>query len=130
MSVDYLLYVKKILRQYPDLVKEEEELRITSCTPNYSAVGHSSGISNPVEAAALRTLPPKKQRRLDAVRYAIKETQKEETGKDTLKIINLVYFKKTCTVTGAALLIPCGAATAYRYHQRFIDKMAYYLDLV
>lgn len=59
-----------------------------------------------------------------AVMAAIEETEKKLDGKDRLKIIELVYFKKTKSLIGAAMVVPCSERTAQRYHADFIRLVA------
>lgn len=60
----------------------------------------------------------------NAVLEAIKETSELETGKDRLRIIECVYFKKTKTLIGAAMDVPCSDRTAQRYHADFLRLVA------
>jgi len=55
-----------------------------------------------------------------AVEAAIAETERMGGGRDRLRVAELVLFKGTHSVAGAALQIPCGERTAQRYHGDFI----------
>lgn len=59
-----------------------------------------------------------------AVLAAIEETLQKDDGQDRLKIIELVYFKGTKTLIGAAMAVPCSERTAQRYHADFIRLVA------
>ena len=41
-----------------------------------------------------------------------------------MEIIDLVFFKKTHKLAGAAMQIPCGYETAKRWQQDFIREVA------
>lgn len=55
-----------------------------------------------------------------AIEETIEETLKLVDGKDRVKVIDLVFFKGTLTLTGAAMKIPCSFDTAQKYHADFI----------
>ena len=55
-----------------------------------------------------------------AIEEAIAETLELVDGKDRIKVIDLVFFKGTLTLAGAAMQIPCSFDTAQKYHADFI----------
>lgn len=59
-----------------------------------------------------------------AVQQAIDETAGMENGKERLQVIELVFFRQTHTLEGAALMIPCSYMTARRWHNDFIKRVA------
>ena len=59
-----------------------------------------------------------------AVQQAIDETAQMENGEERLQVIALVFFRKTHTLEGAAMMIPCSYVTARRWHNDFIKKVA------
>lgn len=59
-----------------------------------------------------------------AVRIAVEETNRLLDGSDRMKVINMVFFKKTHTLQGAALNVPCSYETAKRWTQQFIRLVA------
>ena len=59
-----------------------------------------------------------------AVQQAIDQTLSLENGKERMQVIELVFFKQTHTLEGAAMMIPCSYMTARRYHNDFIKKVA------
>lgn len=117
-------YVKAIIRHYPQLCAEWEELKTVSATPNYDAVGHGSGISKPTEQVALKLLPRVKQQEFDAMREAIAETERDPNGQLKLELIRLVYWRRSHTVDGAGYTIGIGARTARRWHANFVYLVA------
>ena len=118
--------VKNALRQYPIWVQEWEELKTVSVTPNYSAIGHGSGISNPTEQVALRLLPKRKQEWFDAIRDAVAETERKENGTDIMKVIRLRYWAQSHTLAGAAMTIPIEEQTAKIWNGDFIRLIGVY----
>lgn len=123
-------YVKNVVRVYPELVQELEELRQTKVTPNYNANGGSGGPGKTTENTALRELEPKKQKRYDAVSTAIRKTKRLRDGSNRCKLIDLVYFRKSHTLQGAADSCHVSFATAKIWNQNFLRLVANELDLL
>lgn len=118
---DWWSYVKGMIRRYPELCARQEELRRTSLSPDLSGMPHGHGkINDPVADAALRELPKINQREMEAVSKAIEETQKLDTGEERLRMVRLVFWDKTYTLTGAALHCHIAYVTACRWHKDFI----------
>lgn len=59
-----------------------------------------------------------------AVKRAIEQTEQLENGKERLQVIELVFFKQTHTLEGAALMVPCHYKTAQGWHNDFIRLVA------
>lgn len=94
--------------------------------------GRPSGLpSSPVEQCVIHDLPPQKQRRFDAVDNAIRRTKEMHPSdyKLRLAIIDLVYFKGTNTIAGAALKVGCHPNTAGAWQSEFIRIVADELEL-
>lgn len=117
---DWWLEAKNWVRNYPKWVREWEELKTISATPDYSAVGHGSGVSNPTEQVALRVFPEPKQKKFDAVRAAIAETEKQPDGRNKIRFIRLVYWKRTHTIAGAAMQVYTSEQTGKIWNGDFI----------
>ena len=63
-------------------------------------------------------------REYEAVQAAIEQTERMRGGHDRLKVIGLVYWKRACTLLGAALQVPCSERTAQRWSSAFIKTVA------
>lgn len=59
-----------------------------------------------------------------AVRRAIEQTERMENGGERLQVIDMVFFRQTHTLEGAALMVPCSDRTARRWHTDFIKMVA------
>lgn len=59
-----------------------------------------------------------------AVAIAVEDTRMLLDGDDRMKVIRMVFFKKTHTLQGAALNVPCSYETAKRWTQQFIRLVA------
>ena len=63
-------------------------------------------------------------REKDAVQNAIDKTLEKDDGKDRIKVIELVFFRQTHTIDGAAQVVCCSERTARRWHTDFIRLVA------
>lgn len=59
-----------------------------------------------------------------AVEAAIHNTERMRDGVQRLRVIDLVFFKRTHKLAGAALNIPCSYETAKRWQRQFIRDVA------
>ena len=114
-------YAKAMIRAYPRLHKEYEALHSQKITASISGMPGGGGASRTTEDIALRRLPGTQQAEYDAVTRAIELTKGKTYGNDALKLVDLVFWKRRCTVTGAAVQINCSKTTAFRYHREFIQ---------
>lgn len=117
-------YVKDMIRRCPSLKEEYADLHTQTVTPSYTGLPGGGGASRATELISCRELPSNKQREYEAVRRAIITTEQMAAGRDRLKIVELVFWKRTFTLRGAARMIPCGYDTAQRYHADFIKAVA------
>lgn len=122
-------YVKEIIRQYPALQEQYEGLHTVSMVANYSGMPRS-GAGRALEDLAIRELPSTLQREYEAVRRAIETTKRYKNGEDRLKVIDLVLWKGSRTLAGAAMEVPCSTITAKRWHGEFIHLAAQFYGLV
>lgn len=60
----------------------------------------------------------------NAVMQAIEETRTLRAGEDVLKLVDMMYWKRTHTVEGAAMQIHVSATTAINWHRRFLRAVA------
>lgn len=123
-------YIKSVIRAYPALKKEYNELHDQSITVNLSGMPGSGGVSRGTEDIAVRDLPKPKQMEMDAVRLAVMVTERMKTGSDRLKLIDLVFWKQSHTLQGAAMVVHISYDTAIDYHGDFIMMVAYFRELV
>ena len=126
---DWWEYTKRIIRSYPALCRKAESVGDIPCTPAYGASGgHSSG-GSPVERAVVDRLTDKEQRRYDAVRAAISETERMKHGHQRMELIDRVYWKRSHTLYGAAMCALVSERTAKRWSAEFVRTVEKYLDL-
>lgn len=59
-----------------------------------------------------------------AISRAIEKTKKLADGEKRISVIEMVYFKKTHTLQGAALMVNYSQAVILKWHQQFIWEVA------
>ena len=119
-------YIKSVIRSYPELKKQYDELHRQNITASISGMPGAGGVSRGTENIALKELPKSEQAEMEAVRMAIQATERMKTGKDRMRIVQLVFWKQSHTLQGAALAIPVSYDTAINYHGGFIVMVAYF----
>lgn len=105
---------------YPGLRSQLRDLQSMSVTPNLSGMPMGGGEHRSTEDAALRQLPPEEQRRYDAVAQALEISGHLTSGLSRVRMIELVYFRRSHTVEGAAMQIPCSVQTAWTWNNDFL----------
>ena len=126
---DWWEYTKRIIRSYPVLCRKAESVGDIPCTPAYGASGGHSGGGSPVERAVVDRLTDKEQRRYDAVKAAISETECMKHGHQRMELIDRVYWKRSHTLYGAAMCALVSERTAKRWSAEFVRTVEKYLDL-
>ena len=121
---DWWGYVKGMIRRYPALSREYAELHRQSITADLSGMPHGSGAGRTIEMIAIRELPSTKQREYEAVRSAIEATKLMANGTARIQLIDLIFWRRSHTLEGAALKIGYSYRTACRYHREFIMMVA------
>lgn len=117
-------YVKAVVRAYPGYETELDRLKACTITPNYNATGGGSAASRKTETIALRELPAKEQKRYESVQEALKQTSRQSNGRWRCRMIELVYFRKSHTLPGAAQACHISYATARQWNREFIMTVA------
>ena len=124
-------YIKAVIRAYPNLRKEYEELHEQTITAKLSSIPGGCGVSRWTEDIAIRDLPHTKQREFESVRRAIEATKRLEGGDRRVMIIDLVYWKNShITLAGAAMKAGYSYDRAKQLHRDFIITVAKYYGLL
>lgn len=123
-------FVKSIIRAYPQHKDNLKALREQSITVTYNAIGHGTEAHRAIEDVALRELPQAEMKEYNAVEKAIQATLQYKDGNERLQLIDMVFFKKTHTLQGAAMACNVSYTTAARWHNKFIVQTAKCFGLI
>lgn len=118
-------FAKFMVRVYPERKSEYEELHSQRVTQNYSQSGKNGTVNRSVENTVAKLLPPAKQAEYEAVTKAIEKTKRLKTGSDRLKLIDMVFWKQSHTLEGAAYAMFVSDTTARRWHRDFIRLVGF-----
>ena len=118
-------YAKHMVRSYPALKREHDELHCQRITANNTGIPGAGNCTRTTENTALRQLPRARQRELDAVEMAIKKTKLLKTGLERLKLVDMVFWKQSHTLDGAAYALCFSYETAKQYHSDFIRLVGF-----
>ncbi len=118
-------FIRRVIREYPTLKEEYEELHRQSLSADISGMPKGSAAGRTVESIALRELPPDDQKDYDAVTQAIRITKYRQDGEQRLALIQYVYwYEKEHTIKDAAPVLNISEATAKRWHGEFVKQVA------
>ena len=87
-------YIREVLQDYPKIQRKPVEKRTN-----------------------------KEQKRLEIVNTALEQINRMPDADNRRTLVELVYFKKTHTLDGAALQIPISRSTAVRWNARVMNVM-------
>ena len=122
-------YVKNVIRAYPELERRAAEPPPVSLTAKYGPTTPSGGEGRPVEDVAVKRLSGRDMTEYEAVRAAIRDTARLPNGEVRLKVIDLVYWKRSHTLWGAGREVLYSYAQVKRFQEKFICLVAENLDL-
>jgi RinA family phage transcriptional activator len=127
-------YIEWQLEHYKEDKKQLEAYRrdmIPSATQSYSLTGgvNSGGTSNPTEQAAIRlaTNPYilSAERSIKAIEAVL-----ERCDETDLKLIDLVYWRRTHTVVGAGMKVGLGRNGAYKRINKILSGIALEMGII
>lgn len=120
-----------VLRAYPELCAKLQQLKEQHITVSYEpSGGGKGGISRPTERAALAELRGTEGKEYNAVRQAIEYTSKLRNGAERNALIDMVFFKKSHSLEGAAMALFISYSTAKKWHKEFILAVADFYGLL
>lgn len=124
-------YVRNVLRAYPALREQYNDLHEQKVTANYSAEPRAGGgLSRTVENLALRELMPQDQREYLAVQRTIDATMLMPGGAERVAFIRAIYFgAQQRRISDVYPAYHIAEATAWRWHGDFIRLVATHLGL-
>jgi len=118
---NWRVYAINSMRDYYRYKAMKKAAQSTRITAQYNKGKGGSGISRTTESAAMRTgLTRQQEKELDAVERAIGSTRRGPDGKIRVKVVELVYFRGSHTIEGAAQIVHVSYKTAWRWTDNFI----------
>lgn len=118
-------YAKYMARNYPNLCRELKDKQSISTTSNYSSSHRGSGEARGTESAAIRQLSHVKMREYEAVRKAVEAAGAVPgNGNLRVKLVEMVYFKRTHTLEGVCHALHISYGTAKNYNNDFLCGIA------
>lgn len=63
-------------------------------------------------------------REAEAVKKAIESTMALKAGEERIALVDIIFWKRTHTIQGAAMLLHLSERTAQRWHSEFIREVA------
>lgn len=121
-------YVKNVLYAYPVFCAELRTIRGISAVP-MDSMPRSRGAKRTTENTALRGFSGQKAKEYEAVERAISETERLPEGAEVMRLVELVFFKRRCSLSAAADRCHVSYTTAVRWHGDFIRRVAKYMEL-
>lgn len=124
-------YIKAVVRAYPLHHEKLYNSKLQHTTAPVSVIPCGSGINRTTEALALRQLPADAQREYDAVYQASRQTMREHrwNGAERLQLIDMVYWRQSHKLEGAAMVLNISYGTAKNWHNDFIVCVAVCMGL-
>ena len=114
-------YAKAMIRSYPQLHREYEQLHSQKVTASISGMPGGGGASRTTEDVALRQLPPAQQKDCEAVSLALAEMKKRSYGKEFMKMVQMRYWQKpTPTLEMIGERLHYSESTMRRWNKDFI----------
>lgn len=119
-------YAKYIIRVYPIRKQAYDALHEPSLEVNISGIPAGNQTSRTVENIAIRELPHTEQKEYEAVRQAIQATKHLSNGNERLRIMDMVYWKQSHSLSGAAQVVGYSYDRAKQLHREFVRLVAKY----
>lgn len=120
-------YVKAVIRDYPAKCRELELMRTQG---GGQALRRAPGAKRTTEIIALRGFTGQKGVEYESVRRAVEVTMLKDCGTEAVTLVDLVFWRQSHTLEGAAQKINISYRTARRWHREFIMLTAKYMGLV
>lgn len=124
--------VARALKEFPALIAKKDALRHTSIIAKYTPDPPGGSAGRATENIALKDLPPAEAALVDAVESALDEVSRRRDGDEIIRLVDLVHFRRSHTLYGAAVALNMSERTAKRKNGDFIllvaKKLGYIKD--
>ena len=123
--------IQNALRAYPRLKRQYEAPNVAVTARYAEGVCRDSTPGRTTETAALERLYDGDYQIYLAITAAVKETEQMTNGRDRLRLIELIYWKRYWkTIEGAAYEVGYSTQRAKEIHGEFIRLVAYHRRLI
>ncbi|MBQ1577057.1 MAG: hypothetical protein IIZ83_08865 [Oscillospiraceae bacterium] len=111
------------LRQYPKLKRRQGENEAT-ITPVYGGAAVQHSASRTTEDVALRsTLTEREENIISAVEFMLSMQRRYANSNERLRMVELVYFKHTHTIDGAADVVHYSPDALWRWNGEILTAV-------
>ena len=112
-------YIKDMLYRYPALKEQYAASLSVRCTQAFDVVPGGGGVSRGTEQLVIKAISKIAAKEYDAVERAVSQLDPLR-----LKLIRLIYWDRSHTLTGAAMALHISYRTARRWHSAVIYQIA------
>lgn len=121
--MDWRKQARRALREYPRLKKKQGENE-QQITPVYGGSPVQHGATRVTENVALRsTLTEAEENIISAVEFAVQMQNSYYNGAERIRMIQLVYFKRTHTIEGAAEIVHYSPDALWRWNTEILTAV-------
>ena len=122
--------VKNMIRAYPELRDSMQDQLPAAATASYGPMEPHGCAGRALECSVVKRLSSRDTAEFKAVSHAIRDTARMATGEARLMIIDLVYWKQSHKLYGAAMEVGYSEKQVRRYNAEFIRLVAFYLGRI
>lgn len=120
-----------MIRDYPLRYEELQQRHFPRIVVAYDMICRAgSETSRQTERLAMTGLPTVAMREYEAVRLAISQTLQLIDGKERMRLVDAIFWRRTHTLQGAALYCHVSYGTAAKWHLEFIRRVGINFGLI
>ena len=120
-----------MIRDYPLRYEELQQRRFPRIVVTYDTICRAgSETSRQTERLAMTELPTVAMREYEAVRLAISQTLQLVDGKERMRLVDIIFWRRTHTLQGAAMSCHVSYGTAAKWHLEFIRRVGINFGLI
>ena len=113
-----------LIRRYPEICRRKRALQEQNIIADYSGMPHSGNAGRNTENVAVKELSPVDEAAYDVITSAIETMSLLAHGEEILRIVDMVDWKRSHTIYGAAQVMYMHHNTAKAYRKEFIKAVA------
>lgn len=114
---------RRALREYPRIKRRQAENEAT-ITPVYGGAAVQHSASRTTENVALRsTLTEREENIVSAVEFMLSMQRRYQNGAERVRMVELVYFRHTHTIDGAADVVHYSADALWRWNTEILTAV-------